>query len=102
MSTENKQADIREYQVRVSSTGTFGRLCNSRHHHFVVDGSAQNGCPGEALTPPRDISRRRSHLRRRTGTGVCEGQENTARINNWDYLCYARPEQSITVRRYPV
>jgi uncharacterized OsmC-like protein len=53
MSTENKQADIRKYQVRASSTGTFGRLlCNSRHHHFVVDGPAQNGCPGEALTPP--------------------------------------------------
>ena len=27
-------------------------LCNSRHHHFVVDGPTQNGCPGEALTPP--------------------------------------------------
>jgi uncharacterized OsmC-like protein len=53
MSTENKQADIREYQVRASSTDTFGRmLCNSRHHHFVVDGPAQNRCPGEALTPP--------------------------------------------------
>ena len=53
MSTENKQADIREYQVRASSTDTFGRLlCNSRHHHFVVDGPTQNGCPGEALTPP--------------------------------------------------
>src|SRR5262249_54768418 len=53
MSTENKQADIREYQVRASSTDTFGRLlCNSRHHYFVVDGPTQNGCPGEALTPP--------------------------------------------------
>ena len=53
MSTENKKADIREYQIRASSTDTFGRLlCESRHHHFVVDGPAQNGCPGEALTPP--------------------------------------------------
>ena len=53
MSTENKQANIREYQIRASSTDTFGRLlCNSRHHHFVVDGPTQNGCPGEALTPP--------------------------------------------------
>jgi uncharacterized OsmC-like protein len=53
MSTENKKADIREYQIRASSTNTFGRLlCDSRHHHFVVDGPAQNGCPGEALTPP--------------------------------------------------
>jgi uncharacterized OsmC-like protein len=53
MSTETKKSDIREYEVRAGSTGTFGRLlCNSRHHHFVVDGPAQNGCPGEALTPP--------------------------------------------------
>jgi len=53
MSTENEKADIREYQIRASSTNTFGRLlCESRHHHFVVDGPAQNGCPGEALTPP--------------------------------------------------
>jgi uncharacterized OsmC-like protein len=53
MSTESKKADIREYEVRASSTVTFGRLvCSSRHHHFVVDGPVQNGCPGEALTPP--------------------------------------------------
>jgi len=53
MSAENKKADIREYQIHASSTNTFGRLlCNSRHHHFVVDGPFQNGCPGEALTPP--------------------------------------------------
>jgi hypothetical protein len=53
MSTESKKADIREYQIRAGLTDTFGRLiCNSRHHHFVVDGPAQNGCPGEALTPP--------------------------------------------------
>ncbi|MGA8658265.1 MAG: OsmC family protein [Chthoniobacterales bacterium] len=53
MSTESKKADIREYQVRAGSTDTFGRLlCSSRHHHFVVDGPLQNGCPGEALTPP--------------------------------------------------
>ena len=53
MITENKQADVREYQIQVGLTGTFGRLiCNSRHHHFIVDGPTQNGCPGEALTPP--------------------------------------------------
>jgi uncharacterized OsmC-like protein len=53
MSTESKKTDIREYQIRAGLTDTFGRLiCNSRHHHFVVDGPAQNGCPGEALTPP--------------------------------------------------
>jgi uncharacterized OsmC-like protein len=42
-----------EYQIRAALTDTFGRLiCSSRHHHFVVDGPAHNGCPGEALTPP--------------------------------------------------
>jgi uncharacterized OsmC-like protein len=52
MTTENK-ANIREYEIRAGLTDTFGRLiCSSRHHHFVVDGPAQNGCPGEALTPP--------------------------------------------------
>src|SRR5258707_4045084 len=53
MSTESKKANIREYQIRAGLTDTFGRLiCNSRHHHFVVDGPTQNGCPSEALTPP--------------------------------------------------
>ena len=53
MTTENTKANIREYQIRAGLTDTFGRLiCNTRHHHFVVDGPAQNGCPGEALTPP--------------------------------------------------
>lgn len=43
----------RQYEVRASSTPTFGRvLCSARNHHFVVDGPVQNGCPGEALTPP--------------------------------------------------
>ena len=46
------QSDLREYAVRASSTDTFGRvLCSARDHHFVVDGPAQNGCPGEAITP---------------------------------------------------
>lgn len=53
MNTESKKADVREYQIRADLTETFGRLiCHSRHHHFVVDGPAHNGCPGEALTPP--------------------------------------------------
>jgi uncharacterized OsmC-like protein len=53
MTAENKKANIREYQIRAGLTDTFGRLiCNTRHHHFVVDGPAHNGCPGEALTPP--------------------------------------------------
>jgi uncharacterized OsmC-like protein len=25
--------------------------CDSRNHHFIVDGPVQNGCPGEAITP---------------------------------------------------
>ena len=46
-------ADLREYDVTARSTDVFGRvLCNARHHHFVIDGPVQNGCPGEALTPP--------------------------------------------------
>jgi uncharacterized OsmC-like protein len=46
------QADVREYEVRAVSTDTFGRVMgNARNHHFVVDGPAQNGCPGEAITP---------------------------------------------------
>ena len=44
---------VREYEVRAESAPTFGRvLCSARTHHFVVDGPVQNGCPGEALTPP--------------------------------------------------
>jgi uncharacterized OsmC-like protein len=38
--------------VSAESAPTFGRvLCAARHHHFVVDGPVQNGCPGEALGP---------------------------------------------------
>ena len=44
---------VREYEVEARSTDTFGRvLCSARTHHFVVDGPVQNGCPGEAVTPP--------------------------------------------------
>ena len=46
------QAQNRGYTVHARSTDTFGRvLCNSRNHHFIVDGPVQNGCPGEAITP---------------------------------------------------
>ena len=46
------QSDIREYEARAASTDLFGRvLCSARNHHFVVDGPAQNGCPGEEVTP---------------------------------------------------
>ena len=41
-----------DYVVRAESTATFGRvLLSARDQHVVVDGPAQNGCPGEALTP---------------------------------------------------
>ena len=41
-----------QYEAQARSTETFGRvLCNARNHHFVADGPAQNGCPGEAITP---------------------------------------------------
>ena len=41
-----------QYEVQARATKTFGRvLCSARNHHFVVDGPAQNGCPGEAITP---------------------------------------------------
>ena len=46
------QGEIRGYKVHARSTDTFGRvLCNTRNHHFIVDGPVQNGCPGEAVTP---------------------------------------------------
>ncbi len=45
--------DQRQYTAEAQSSGTFGRvLCSARTHHFVIDGPVQNGCPGEALTPP--------------------------------------------------
>jgi uncharacterized OsmC-like protein len=41
-----------DYEVRAASTATFGRvLLSARDQHLVVDGPAQNGCPGEAMTP---------------------------------------------------
>jgi uncharacterized OsmC-like protein len=46
-------SDIRQYSAAAQSTETFGRvLCSARNHQFVIDGPVQNGCPGEALTPP--------------------------------------------------
>jgi uncharacterized OsmC-like protein len=45
-------AQARGYLVHARSTDTFGRvLCNTRNHHFIVDGPVANGCPGEAVTP---------------------------------------------------
>jgi uncharacterized OsmC-like protein len=44
---------VRSFELCARSTDTFGRvLCSVRNHHFIVDGPVQNGCPGEALTPP--------------------------------------------------
>ena len=46
------ESQVRTYSVQAHSTRTFGRvLCTARNHHFVVDGPAQNGCPGEAVNP---------------------------------------------------
>ena len=46
------QSQIRSYAVQARSTDTFGRvLCSARDQHFVVDGPAANGCPGEAVGP---------------------------------------------------
>ena len=46
------QPEVRRYQTRARSTDTFGRvLVSAREQHLIVDGPAQNGCPGEAITP---------------------------------------------------
>lgn len=43
---------LRAYDVAARSTDVFGRvLCDTRDHHFIVDGPVQNGCPGEEITP---------------------------------------------------
>jgi uncharacterized OsmC-like protein len=45
--------DVRGYTTEARSTDTFGRvLVSARGQHLVVDGPVENGCPGEALTPP--------------------------------------------------
>jgi uncharacterized OsmC-like protein len=45
-------SNARQYAVTASSTPTFGRMiASARDQHFVADGPAQNGCPGEAVTP---------------------------------------------------
>lgn len=45
--------NVRQYAAEAKSTDTFGRvLCAARDQHFVLDGPVQNGCPGEAPTPP--------------------------------------------------
>src|SRR6266704_430238 len=47
------QQEVRQYELQARSTETFGRvLCSARTNHFIVDGPVQNGCPGEAITPP--------------------------------------------------
>ena len=45
-------ATTRRYEVNARSTDMLGRvLCNARQHHFIMDGPAQAGFPGEALGP---------------------------------------------------
>jgi len=45
--------EVRKFAVGAASSGVFGRvLVSARNHHIVVDGPVQNGCPGEAMTPP--------------------------------------------------
>lgn len=45
--------NVRQYDAAARSTDVFGRvLCSARNHYFVNDGPVQNGCPGEAVTPP--------------------------------------------------
>ena len=40
------------YSAAARTTGTFGRfLCTVREHHFVCDGPAFRGLPGEEVTP---------------------------------------------------
>ena len=49
----DEQGSLRRFSVEARSTDIFGRvLCSARDQHFVVDGPVQNGCPGEAVTPP--------------------------------------------------
>ena len=48
--------NIRQYAAEAQTTETFGRLmCTARDQHFVIDGPVQNGCPGEAVTPPESF-----------------------------------------------
>ena len=50
--TAPASSTLREYDVAARSTDVFGRVaCSARNHHFIVDGPAQNGCPGEEITP---------------------------------------------------
>ena len=47
------QTQVRNYSARAASTETFGRvLVSARDQHLIIDGPVQNGCPGEAITPP--------------------------------------------------
>ena len=46
------QSQVRNYAAGARSTDTIGRvLCSIRNHHFIIDGPAQNGFPGEEVTP---------------------------------------------------
>jgi uncharacterized OsmC-like protein len=44
---------LREYDLSAKSTDVFGRVAlDVRQQHLIIDGPVQNGCPGEAITPP--------------------------------------------------
>lgn len=46
------ESTTRRYEANARSTDTLGRvLCNTRNHHFIIDGPAQAGFPGEAVGP---------------------------------------------------
>jgi len=48
----SEPSTVRRYAVQAATAPVFGRvLASARHHHLVVDGPVQNGCPGEAVTP---------------------------------------------------
>lgn len=52
MTAPSTSPTLRQYDVGARSTDVFGRvLCETRNHHFIVDGPVQNGCPGEEITP---------------------------------------------------
>lgn len=43
---------VRVYAAEARSTDLFGRVAvKARHQEIVIDGPAENGCPGEELTP---------------------------------------------------
>jgi uncharacterized OsmC-like protein len=47
-----ESSNVRRYAAQAQSSDTFGRvLCSARDQHYISDGPAANGCPGEAVSP---------------------------------------------------